>query len=95
MDQLTSTATVLLGATGTVRDLVGAGLSLQGVPVTMAAAGDDALAAAAQADSVVVLVSPGPEAWDTARRAGRPVVLVHLSRSRPSPCLFSGNSDLP
>ncbi|MDQ1490767.1 MAG: hypothetical protein QOJ23_3281 [Actinomycetota bacterium] len=79
---LDSTPTVLLGATGTVRDLVGAVLSLQGVTVTLADSGDDALDAAADSDAVLVLVSPGPEDWDTARRAARPVVLVsevHLS----------------
>jgi DNA-binding NarL/FixJ family response regulator len=76
MIDVDTTPTVLLGATGTVRDLVGAVLSLQGVTVTFAANGDDALAAAADTDAVVVLVSPGPEDWDTARRANRPVVLV-------------------
>jgi DNA-binding NarL/FixJ family response regulator len=74
--EIDPTPTVLLGATGTVRDLLGAVLSLQGVPVTVAADGDHALAAAADTDAVLVLVSPGPEDWDTARRAGRPVVLV-------------------
>src|SRR2546429_5774464 len=76
MMDLDSTPTVLLGATGTVRDLVGAVLSLQGVPVILADNGDDVLDAAADSDAVVVLVSPGPEDWDTARRAARPVVLV-------------------
>lgn len=76
MADVDTTPTVLLGTTGTVRDLVGAVLSLQGVTVTFAADGDDALDAAADTDAVVVLVSPGPEDWDTARRAGRPVVLV-------------------
>lgn len=76
MADVDTTPTVLLGTTGTVRDLVGAVLSLQGVTVTFAADGDDALDAAADTDAVVVLVSPGTEDWDTARRAGRPVVLV-------------------
>ncbi|HEV7719805.1 MAG TPA: response regulator transcription factor [Iamia sp.] len=76
MFQIASTPTVLLGATGTVRDLVGAVLSLQGVTVTLADSGDDALDAASDSDAVLVLVSPGPEDWDTARRANRPVVLV-------------------
>ncbi|HVW31119.1 MAG TPA: LuxR C-terminal-related transcriptional regulator, partial [Acidimicrobiia bacterium] len=74
-----TTPTILLGATGTVRDLVGAVLSLQGVAVILAADGDaalEALDAAAGEDTVLVLVSPGPEDWDTARRAARPVVLV-------------------
>jgi DNA-binding NarL/FixJ family response regulator len=70
-----ATPTVLLGATGTVRDLVAAVLSLQGVAVTLAD-GDDALDAAIDSDAILVLVSPGPEDWDTARRAARPVVLV-------------------
>ena len=70
------TPTVLLGATGTVRDLVAAVLSLQGVAVTLADDGDAALDAAVESDAVLVLVSPGPEDWDTARRAARPVVLV-------------------
>ncbi|MEW6476189.1 MAG: response regulator transcription factor [Actinomycetota bacterium] len=76
MFNLDTTPTVLVGATGTVRDLVAAVLSLQGVPVTVASDGDDALDAAVDTDSVLVLVSPGPEDWDTARRAARPVVLV-------------------
>ena len=75
MFDVDTTPTVLLGATGTVRDLVAAVLSLQGVTVTLAD-GDDALDAAVDTDAVVVLVSPGPEDWDTARRASRPVVLV-------------------
>ena len=69
------TPTLLLGATGTVRDLVGAVLSLQGVAVQVAD-GHAALDAAADPDAVLVLVSPGEEEWDIARRAGRPVVLV-------------------
>jgi DNA-binding NarL/FixJ family response regulator len=76
MQFLASTPTFLLGAPGTVRDLVGAVLSLQGVPVTVAADPDDALDAASEVDSVIVLITPGPEDWDTARRAARPVVLV-------------------
>lgn len=76
MQFLSSTPTCLLGAPGTVRDLVGAVLALQGVPVTVAGDADEALDAAAEADSVMVLVSPGPENWDISRRAGRPVVLV-------------------
>lgn len=82
MYEIDSTPTVLLGATGTVRDLVAAVLALQGVAVTLADRGDDALDAAVDTDAVLVLVSPGPEDWDTARRARRPVVLVsevHLS----------------
>lgn len=75
MIDVDTTPTVLLGATGTVRDLVGAVLSLQGVAVTLAD-GDEALDAAVDSDAVLVLVSPGPEDWDTARRAARPVVLV-------------------
>ena len=71
-----TTPTVLLGATGTVRDLVAAVLSLQGVNVTVAGDGDAALDAAVDSDAVLVLVSPGPEDWDTARRVARPVVLV-------------------
>jgi DNA-binding NarL/FixJ family response regulator len=38
--------------------------------------GDAALDAAVAPDAVLVLVSPGGEEWDTARRANRPVVLV-------------------
>lgn len=76
MFDLDTTPTVLLGATGTVRDLVAAVLSLQGVTVTVAGDGDGALDAATDTDAVLVLVSPGPEDWDTARRAARPVVLV-------------------
>jgi two-component system, NarL family, nitrate/nitrite response regulator NarL len=79
MQFLSSTPTFLLGAPGTVRDLVGAVLSLQGVPVTVANDSDDALDAASEIDSVIVLISPGPEDWDTARRAARPVVLVSES----------------
>jgi DNA-binding NarL/FixJ family response regulator len=71
----TVTPTVLLGAAGTVRDLVGAVLSLQGVAVHVAD-GSAALAAAADPATVLVLVSPGGEEWDVAQRAGRPVVLV-------------------
>jgi DNA-binding NarL/FixJ family response regulator len=67
--------TVLLGAPGTVRDLVGVVLSLPGVTVTLADS-DDALDVAADSNAVLVLVSPGPEDWDAARRAARPVVLV-------------------
>jgi two-component system, NarL family, nitrate/nitrite response regulator NarL len=76
MQFLSSTPTFLLGAPGTVRDLVGAVLSLQGVPVTVADDADELLDAASEVDSVIVLISPGPEDWDTARRAARPVVLV-------------------
>jgi len=71
----TVTPTVLLGAAGTVRDLVGAVLSLQGVAV-LVTSGDAAFVAAADPEAVLVLVSPGEEEWDVARRAGRPVVLV-------------------
>jgi DNA-binding NarL/FixJ family response regulator len=71
----TAAPTLLLGPAGTVRDLVGAVLSMQGVAVQMAD-GPAALAAAADPDTVVVLVSPGEEEWEIARRAGRPVVLV-------------------
>jgi two-component system, NarL family, nitrate/nitrite response regulator NarL len=76
MDIDCATPVVLLGATGTVRDLVAAVLSLQGVAVTVASDGDGALDAVADTDSVLVLVSPGADDWDTARRAARPVVLV-------------------
>jgi DNA-binding NarL/FixJ family response regulator len=76
MQFLASTPTFLLGAPGTVRDLVGAVLSLQGVPVTVADGADDVLAAASDIDSVIVLISPRPEDWETARRTARPVVLV-------------------
>lgn len=81
MDSFTAadTPTVLLGATGTVRDLVAAVLSLQGVVVTVAGDADDALHRSVDSDAVLVLVSPGPEDWDTARRAARPVVLVSES----------------
>ena len=75
MIDVDDTPTVLLGATGTVRDLVAAVLSLQGVTVTLAD-GDAALDAAVDSDAVLVLVSPGPEDWDIAKRAARPVVLV-------------------
>jgi DNA-binding NarL/FixJ family response regulator len=71
----TLTPTVLLCAAGTVRDLIGGVLSLQAVPVTIAD-GDAVLQAASAPDAVLVLVSPGPEEWGTARRADRPVVLV-------------------
>ena len=70
------TPTVLLGATGTVRDLVAAVLSLQGVTVRLADNAEAALDASVDPDAVLVLVSPGPEDWDTARRAARPLVLV-------------------
>jgi DNA-binding NarL/FixJ family response regulator len=73
---LSSTPTFLVGAPGTVRDLVAAVLSLQGVPVTVCDGADELLAAATEVDSVIVLISPGPEDWDTARPASRPVVLV-------------------
>lgn len=76
MTDVDTTPTVLLGATGTVRDLVAAVLSLQGVTVTLAGDCDAALDAAVDSDSVLVLVSPGAEDWDTARRVARPVVLV-------------------
>jgi DNA-binding NarL/FixJ family response regulator len=67
--------TLLLGATGTVRDLVGAVLALQGVAVQVANSAT-ALAVAADPDTVLVLVSPDEEEWEIAHRAGRPVVLV-------------------
>ncbi len=76
MYDIDPTPTVLLGATGPVRDLVAAVLSLQGVAVTLADDGAAALDAAVDSDAVLVLVSPGPEDWDTARRAARPAVLV-------------------
>lgn len=75
IDEVAVTPTILLGVTGTVRDLVGAVLSLQGVAVQVAD-GDAALDAAVDPAAVLVLVSPGGEEWDTARRANRPVVLV-------------------
>jgi DNA-binding NarL/FixJ family response regulator len=68
--------TVLLGTRTSVRDLVAAVLSLQGVSVTPAEDRAAALDAAVESGAVLVLVSPGPEDWDTARRAARPVVLV-------------------
>ncbi|HET9771402.1 MAG TPA: response regulator transcription factor [Acidimicrobiia bacterium] len=68
--------TVLLGTRSSVRDLVAAVLGLQGVPVTLAEDPAAVLDAAVESGAVLVLVSPGPEDWDTARRAARPVVLV-------------------
>jgi DNA-binding NarL/FixJ family response regulator len=81
--------TLLLGPPGTVRDLVGAVLSLQGCSVLTVDA--ETLTAGAQAvhavpaasePAVVVLVEPGTDEWDLARRLGRGIVLVadgHLS----------------
>jgi DNA-binding NarL/FixJ family response regulator len=82
--------TLLLGPPGTVRDLVAAVLSLQGLSVltldleTVAAPAGEA--AGTHTDSsgspdssepaVLVLVGPGAEEWDLARRLGRGVVLV-------------------
>jgi two-component system, NarL family, nitrate/nitrite response regulator NarL len=90
---LTSTAahatvmarTLLLGPSGTVRDLVGAVLSLQGFfvltldPETLAAPAADATQALSD-PTVVVLVGPGAEEWDLARQLGRGVVLVAEGR---------------
>jgi two-component system, NarL family, nitrate/nitrite response regulator NarL len=69
------TPTLLLGAPGTMRDLVRAVLSLQGLAVHVVD-GNIAAAAAAEPDAVVVLVSPGGEEWDIVQRSGRAVVLV-------------------
>ena len=71
----TAAPTLLLGSTGTVRDLVGAVLALQGVAVQLVD-GHAALHAVADPDTVLVLVAPAEEDWDIARRAGRPMVLV-------------------
>jgi DNA-binding NarL/FixJ family response regulator len=79
----TPTRTLLLGPAGTVRDLVAAVLSLQGFsvltldPETLTApeAVTEAGPAACE-PAVLVLVGPGPEEWDLARRLGRGVVLV-------------------
>jgi DNA-binding NarL/FixJ family response regulator len=75
--------TLLLGPPGTVRDLVGAVLSLQGFSVltldpetAIPPAGEVAHAHPSSEPAVLVLVGPGAEEWDLARRLGRGVVLV-------------------
>jgi DNA-binding NarL/FixJ family response regulator len=67
--------TLLLGPAGTVRDVVRAVLTLQGLAVQVVA-GDGALDAAGHPDAVLVLVSPRGEEWEIVRRAARSVVLV-------------------
>ncbi len=76
-----ATRTLLLGPSGTVRDLVAAVLSRQGFsvltldPETVAPPAGEARQAPSE-PAVLVLVGPGAEEWDLARRLGRGVVLV-------------------
>jgi DNA-binding NarL/FixJ family response regulator len=79
----TTVRTLLLGPRGTVRDLVGAVLSLQGFSVltldpetVTAPPGEAADVHNSSEPAVLVLVGPGAEEWDLARRLGRGVVLV-------------------
>lgn len=69
------TPTLLLGEAGTVRDLVRAVLTLQGLAVEVVE-GHRALTAAVHPDAVLVLVSPGDGDWEIVRLAARPAVLI-------------------
>jgi DNA-binding NarL/FixJ family response regulator len=79
--------TLLLGPAGTVRDLVRAVLSLQGLAVQLVDGNAAVAAAAAEPDAVLVLVSPDVEEWAVVRRAGRPAVLVTEVHLGPDECL--------
>jgi DNA-binding NarL/FixJ family response regulator len=75
--------TLLLGPSGTVRDLVAAVLTLQGFSVltldpdtVTPPPGDAGPVPPSSEPAVLVLVAPGAEEWDLARRLGRGVVLV-------------------
>jgi DNA-binding NarL/FixJ family response regulator len=78
---VSATRTLLLGPSGTVRDLVAAVLSRQGFSVltldseTVTTPAGDAAQAPLE-PAVLVLVGPGADDWDLARRLGRGVVLI-------------------
>lgn len=65
---------ILLGLPGTVRDLVAGVLTLEGFPVEIP--GPDFSASRPSPGAVLVLVTPGAEEWDAARRLGGGMVLV-------------------
>lgn len=65
--------TILLGPPGTVRDLVGAVLTLDGFAVEGSGPGS---VPGAEPDAVVVAVTPGPEEWDLLRHRTGGIVLV-------------------
>jgi len=68
-----SVRTILLGPPGTVRDLVGAVLKLDGFAVEGPGPG---FAQEGDPDAIVVAVTPGPEAWDMLRHQMGGIVLV-------------------
>lgn len=92
---------LLLGPSGTVRDLVAAILTIQGIDVAVRRVEGSAEAGAGHqggdgdfADpGVLVLVSPGPEEWDVVRSWGGGAVLVSegpLSRQEALEAVLSG-----
>jgi DNA-binding NarL/FixJ family response regulator len=71
---LEAAPTLLLGSAGTVRDVVRAVLSLEGLAVQLVEGNAAVAAAAADPEAVLVLVCPGVEEWAVSRMAGRPTV---------------------
>lgn len=65
--------TILLGPAGMIRDLVGAVLNLEGHPTEILEPDGNRTPGP---DDVLVLVTPGPRDWETARRRGGGIVLV-------------------